>query len=133
MEEKKAYELRALGAKDVFTMARIINKVGIKNLKKCFASEELKNLIGGISEEEKEKDKNVTAVGMAVAFDVADVLLEHLPECEKELYAFLSDLSGIKVTQLQTVAPATFLEMIIDVTQKPEFKDFFEVASRLFK
>lgn len=136
--EEKIYELRNLGAKDIFTIARIVNKIGIKNLKTCFANNELKTLISGLNEDEKKADEkkadeDVTTVGMFVAIDVAGIILEHLPECEKELYSFLADLSGMKINQIQNLAPATFLEMIIDVVQKPEFKDFFSAASKLFK
>ena len=124
-------KLRKLGTADVFLMARIIGKIGLSNFKKCFTNDELSTLVKSLSGENGAED-NLSVVGMAVAFDVADVLFEHLPKCENELYQFLANLAGVKLQDIQTQAPATTLEMIIEVIQKPEFMDFFKVASKLF-
>lgn len=130
---KAKYELRQLTAKDIFSMSRVIGKIGLNNFKRCFDNEELKALVSGLSEEEKKDDKKVTAVGMTVALEVADVLFAHLPDCEKELYQFLSGISGLKVPEIQELSMGEFFEMIVAVVKKPEFKDFFKVASRSFK
>lgn len=133
-ETTQKYELRALAAKDVFSMSRIIAKIGVNNFKKCLVdNEEVKKAIGALTDEEKAGDAGVTAVGMVAALEVANVLFEHLPDCERELYAFLADLSGLKVAEVQTLPMVDFFEMIVDVIRKPEFKDFFKVASKLFK
>lgn len=131
MEE--AIKLRALGTADLFLMSRIIGKIGPSNFKKCFNNDELKSLVKTLSGENKSADETLTAVGITAAFDVAGVLFEHLPECENELYQFLANLAGLKPQDIKNQSPATTLEMIIEVIQKPEFKDFFKVASRLFK
>ena len=127
------FKLRALGSKDVFSMARIIGKIGISNFKKCFDSAEVKQAIASLSEEDKKNDNGLTAVGAMVMLEVADVLISHLPDCEKEIYNFLSDLSGLNVAIIRDMPPADFFEMVVEVIKKPEFGDFLKVASKLFK
>lgn len=130
---EKKYNLRALGAKDVFSMSRIISKVGLKNFKRCFQSDEIKGLIDRIKTEGKFDDKNIEAVGAIATLEIADVLFENLPNCEKELFAFLADLAGMKVAEVELIPPADFLSLVIEVVTKPEFADFFKVALRLLK
>lgn len=130
--ETKKFELRAPVAKDVFLMSRIIAKIGVNNFVKCFNTDEVKQAIADFKKEDKKEDQ-LNVVGVAVALDIANVLFEHLPACETELYNFLSALSGLKVKAIQDLPMSDFLEMIIEVVSKPEFKDFFKVASKLFK
>ena len=132
-ETTQKYELRALAAKDVFTMSRIIAKIGVNNFKKCFVdNDEVKKAVAALGEGQ-DNEAGVTAVGLVAALEVANVLFEHLPDCEKEVYSFLADLSGLKITEIQGLPMVEFFEMIVEVIRKPEFKDFFKVASKLFK
>lgn len=124
------FNLRELNAKDIFSVSRIIGKIGVGNFKKCFNSDEIKTLVGAMTEEDKKDEKKVSAVGITAAIEIADVLFMHLPDCERELYSFLSSVSGVKAEELSM---PDFLELIIEVIKKPEFKDFFKVALRSFK
>lgn len=135
MEEvtTKKYELRELGARDIFSMARIIKKIGINNFKRCIDSEEVKRMISELSDEERQTEESKKAVGMAIVLEVMDVLISRLPECEMEMYSFLSDISGLKQKEIQELPMAEFFEMVVTVLKKPEFKDFFKVASKSFK
>jgi hypothetical protein len=45
----------------------------------------------------------------------------------------LSNTSNLTVNQVKELDFATFAEMVIDFIKKEEFKDFFRVASKLFK
>ncbi len=132
-EATKKYELRELSAQDIFAMSKIIKKIGIHNFKKCFSSEEIKEAIANLTDEQKKSGSGLVSVGMDVFFEIAGVIFDRLPECEAELYDFLATLSGFKVKELQKLSMADFLEMVVEVIKKPEFKDFFKVASRLFK
>ncbi len=129
---EKKYNLRALGAKDVFSMSRIIAKVGLKNFKRCFKSEELQQMINRIKEEGG-AEQAVEQVGVLATLEIADVLFENLPNCERELFSFLADLLGMKIADVEVIPPADFLDLIIEVIRKPEFADFFKVALRLLK
>lgn len=122
--ENEKYTLRKLCADDMFIMFRIISKIGLKDLRKCMAAVDVKAAISG---------KDVNSVGIAVAFEIAAVLMEHLPDCKKEIYSFLESLSGMKEKELAALDMATFVQMIVDVIRKEEFRDFFTAVSKSFK
>ena len=127
VEEQKAYTLRALEAKDVFLMSKIIGAIGIKEFKIAFESDELKSMIGSAG------DTDVMSVGISVFMDIAGIILNNLPKCEKDVYIFLGSLSGMDAKQIESLPMVTFTEMIIDVIKKEEFKDFMKVVSKLLK
>lgn len=132
IEEGKKYNLRPIGAKDIFPMSRIIAKIGLKNFKRVFQSEEVKKMVKSAREEGK-SEKNLEAVGAVAMLEIADVLFENFPNCEKELFAFVASLTDLKVYEVENIPPAEFLELIISIIKKPEFKDFFGAALRLLK
>ena len=131
MEETKPYVLRELTSKDVFPMFKIISKFGIGEFKKCFDPK----LVGQLVDEngDFQGDKLMSIVGMNIAFDVASIVFENVPKCEDEIYDFLTSISNLKRKELEKMSMVTFFEMIVDVVQKKEFKDFFGVVSKLFK
>mgnify|MGYP003278487556 CR=1 FL=1 len=126
-----AYMLRNLAAKDVFPMVKIISKIGI--------NEEIKKLVSAIStdDEAKEEDSGekdgMTVIGISVALNIANTLLGHLGDCEQEIYAFLCGLSGKSKEELMEMPMNTFLEMVVDVFKKEEFRGFIGVVSKLVK
>ena len=124
-EEKKAYTLRALEAKDVFIVSKIIGSIGIKEFRASFESDAVKAAM------KNAQNTDVMAVGMTVFLDIADVIFRNIPKCEKDVYTFLASLSGIE--EVESLPMVTFIEMIIDVIKKEEFKDFMTVVSKLFK
>lgn len=134
-----AYTLRDLAAKDVFPMVKIISKIGINEFMNAFESEEIKKLISAIStdDEVKEEDSGekdgMTVIGITVALNIANTLLGHLGDCEQEIYAFLCGLSGKGKEELMEMPMNTFLEMVVDVFKKEEFRGFIGVVSRLAK
>ncbi len=140
-EAVKKYELRDLNSTDIFSLSRIIKKIGVANFKKCFDNDEIKTAIAaylkgenteGENPEKDNKLEGLTIAGIDVTFEIVNVIFDRLPECENEVYAFLSSLSGLKVEAIQKLPMGDFFDMIIDVIKKPEFKDFFKRASRLF-
>lgn len=126
------YELRELKSKDVFPMFKIIGKIGINEFKTCFDNDVVKDMIAKTQGEEG-KDLDLGAVGYSVVLDIVNVVVEHIPDAEQEIYAFLSSLSGLKKQEVADLPISVFFNMLIDIFQKEEFKDFFGVASRLFK
>ena len=127
----KVYTLRALQSDDLFLMLKVINKIGIKEIKRCFESEAVIKVVSTMAgdKEGKEKDKDMAAVGMAVMLEIVDVLVTHLPECKDELYQLLSTLSGMTVEEIAKLPMLTLVDMVLDVVKKKEFTDFFQ---RLF-
>ena len=64
--------------------------------------------------------------------ELTAVVVDHLPECDNEIYKFLSGLSGLTVDQLVDLPLGEFIEMITAVFKKDEFGDFFKVVSKFF-
>ena len=128
MTTEKPYTLRNLEAKDVFIVSKILSQIGLKEFKEAFDLKMATTMFKG-----KMDDNKVAAVGLNVFFDMSQVLLENLPKCEKNMYAFLASLSGMKEKEIESLPMNTFIEMVIDVVQKEEFKDFFKLVSQLFK
>lgn len=121
---EKQYEFRELTSKDIFPMFKLLNKIGFKQFKECFNSDEVKKAIG--------TKEGVEAVGIAVVFDIAGIIVQNIPSCEDEIYKLLENVSNMKQKEIEKMPMAEFFEMIVDFIQKPEFKDFFKVVSRLF-
>lgn len=130
-ENAKAYELRNLTADDVFPMFQIVSKIGIKEFKACFESPDVMKVITGSGE--GDKSELIASVGMAVAFDLAGVIMSNLPKCKQDIYLLLSQLSGMTAKDVAELPMMTFFNMIVDVIKKEEFKDFFQVVSKLFR
>ena len=80
----KEYTLRALQSDDLFLMLKVINKIGIKEIKKCFESETVVKAITAMTDGKKVKD--TAAVGMTVMLEIFDVLARNLPACREELF-----------------------------------------------
>ncbi len=125
------YTLRKLKSSDLFVFVSLLKNIGFKEFKSVFESESVKNTIakmqGGAA------DNLATSVGISVAIEVGGIILENIPNCEKDLYTILASLSGMKEKDIKELSPATFAQMIIDVIQKEEFKDFFKVVLKFFK
>lgn len=126
---EKAYVLRELQSKDVFIMSRIISKIGIKEFKSCFETEEVQKLIA----EGTDAAASVERIGLSVMVDIAGVVLSNVTHAEQDIYSLLADLSGKTVKDIAELDMVVFAEMIIDVVQKDQFKDFIKVVSKLFK
>lgn len=124
MTEKK-YEFRALTSTDIFPMCRILGKIGIKDIKSCFQNQDMAAVIEG-------EVNAVTVLGIGIAFDVAELLIQRIPTCETEVFDFLASVSNLKASEIKKMGMAEFAEMIMDFATKPEFGDFMRVVSRFF-
>jgi hypothetical protein len=127
----KVYTLRALQSDDLFLMLKVINKIGIKEIKKCFESEAVIKAISSVAGDKKgeDVDNDVATVGMTVMLEIADVFARNLPACRDELYQLLSTLSGMTVEEIARLPMLTMVDMVMDVIKMQEFADFFQ---RLF-
>lgn len=128
---EKGYTLRNLCSKDIFPMSKIISKIRINEFTKAFEGDDIKTLIASF--EGNAPGDAATLVGVTVALDIANTVLGNLSSCEQEIYALLAGLSGKTKKEIENLPLNTFLEMVIDVVKKEEFKGFFKVASKLFK
>ena len=124
-EKEKPYTLGKLGGKHLFTFTTILRKIGFKELKECFESDEIMALIN-------DKNVNIEKVGINIMMNVAVVVISNLENCESDIYKLLSDLSGMSKKELSELDMDIFVEMIMDVFRKEEFRGFFKAASKLF-
>lgn len=132
-EQAKAYELRGLTADDMFPMFQIISKIGVKEFKKCFESPEVMQIVKDAASSDKSKDDAIASVGLTVVLDIAGIVMSNLSNCKNDIYLLLSQLSGMDAKEIAKLPMSTFMEMVIDVIKKDEFKDFFQAVSKLFK
>lgn len=116
------YEIRPLCSRDIFPMAGILAKIGVGEIQKCFETESAKRAA---------ERGDLGAAGMAVVIEMVGVVAAHLRDCEKEIYRFLSDVSGLKPGEIQEATPAEFAKMVIQVFEREEFADFIGVVSGL--
>lgn len=119
------YELRPLCSKDLFPMFKIISKIGIDEFKNCFSSPEVLRMVST-------GKADAGQVGVTVALEIASIVCANLPKAEEDIYSFLSSVSGMKVKEIQELDMVTFLDMIVTLIKKDEFKDFFKGVSKLF-
>lgn len=140
----KSYELRNLEADDLFIMASIISKIGIKEFKACFESDEVKAAIMSMAKQKKDADDatedadagaddGVASVGISVALDIVAILLTNIGKCKNDIYALLGTLSGMKEREIAKLPIKTFTGMIFDLVKKEEFADFFQDALRFLR
>lgn len=125
-EMTKTYELRNLTAEDMFPMFQILSKIGVKEFRSCFETEDIKK-IGS------EEGVDVQAVGLSVMLNIGGVVLSNIGKCKEDIYQLLAQLSGMAKKEIANLPMNTFVEMVIDVFRKEEFKDFFQAVSKLLK
>lgn len=128
---EKKYELRNPVAKDMPLMFRILSKVGVKELKGCFASVDVKNAIqamnGGAG-----NDDALATVGISVMFDIVSVMLDRMEGCMGDIFLLLSRLTGLKVSEIEEMEMAEIADMLMDVVSHKAFRDFFTVVYKRF-
>ena len=129
---EKPYKFRRLVAEDVFPMFKIINKIGIKEVKTFIEGDGFKDVLKGFSGDAS-NEKEVEKLGLSIFIEIADLLLRNLPKCEEDMFKLLSSTSNLTVEQVRQLDLATFAEMIIEFVKKEEFGDFIKVVSKLFK
>ena len=137
---EKTYELRNLEADDLFIMINIVNKIGIKEFKACFESEEEKAAVLNMAKNtdegadaETDESADVVSIGVSVAFDIATILLANIGKCKNDIYALLAQLSGMKEKDIAKLPVKTFTGMVVDLVKKKEFADFFQDALKLLR
>ena len=64
--------------------------------------------------------------------DLAQIVISNLPDCKKEIYMLLSQLSGKTEKEISNLDMVVFTQMIVALLKKEEFKDFIKVVSTLF-
>ena len=129
------YEMRSLQASDIFSVVKILNGIGLNNVKEAINIEEINEIRKTMTEDNSEdnSEKVYSQVGVKVVMSVATVILENLPKVENDLYTFVGSVIGVKAKDVAKMDMGEFMDLLIAIIQKEEFKDFFKRASKLIK
>ena len=124
-------ELRKLQASDIFSMVRIINGIGFKTIKDSINVDEINEIRKGMTDENS--DVIASKVGTNVVMSILGTLIENLPKVENDVYEFAGNVASMKAKDVAKMDAGDFLELLISIFTKDEFKDFFSRASKLIK
>ena len=125
------YNMRNLQATDIFSVVKILNGIGLKNIKESIDFEEINKIRKGMTEDNA--DAVTSQVGVNVVMSIATVILENLPNVESDLYNFIGSVIDMKAKDVAKMDMGDFMDLLITIIQKEEFKDFFKRASKLIK
>lgn len=114
---EKPYTLRRLNDEDLFTVVEIIGIALPEEAKAAFAQA----VAGG----------DVVKRGGMVAFDIVKFIMKNIKACKNEVYALLSDLSGIPADEIRTMPFGTTPKMLKEIFENEKDSDFFTDLSKL--
>lgn len=115
---EKPYTLRRLKDKDLFPILKIIADV---------FPDDLSNVLMQITT----KEKSLTEVGTVVVSKLIIAALKNVHKVHDELYALLSDVSGIPADEIENMEFGTTPMMIRDIVKNEKNAGFFKVLSKL--
>ena len=129
------YEMRSLQASDIFSVVKILNGIGLNNVKEAINIEEINEIRKTMTEDNSEdnSEKVYSQVGVKVVMSITTVILENLPKVENDLYTFVGSVIGVKAKDVAKMDMGEFMDLLIAIIHKEEFKDFFKRASKLIK
>ena len=125
------YTMRNLQATDIFSVVKILNGIGLKNVKEAINIEEINKIRQGMTEDNA--SAITSQVGVNVVMSIVTVILENLPKVENDLYNFIGSVIDMKAKDVAKMDMGDFMDVLIAIIQKEEFKDFFKRASKLIK
>lgn len=120
------YTMRSLKGDDLFLVVKIINKIGFREIKKCFESNEVKNAIRSLAKGGDAENADISSVGVTVMFELVSTIMEHLPDCKSDIYQLLATLSGKTEKEIAELPMLDFVDMVTEVLKAKEFTDFFQ-------
>ena len=115
---ERKYELRRLKDKDLYPVIDIVSKV---------LPEDLISVIASASK----RGKKFEEIGMAVATKVIVAICKNISKVHDDLYALLSDVSGIPAEEIEEMEFGTTPMMIWDIVKNEKNAGFFTVLSKL--
>lgn len=124
-------ELRRLQATDLFGMVKILNKIGLKNVKDAIDVNEIKEMSKSMNDDNKAQV--MSDIGVNVVMSALTVVLENLPSVEADLHNFVGSIANMKAKDVAKMDIGEYMDLLIAIAQKEEFKDFFKRASKLIK
>lgn len=117
-EKAKPYTLRRLKDRDLFPILDIIGNV---------LPDDMAAIAMGIVT----GNKTVEEVGGILLSRIVASILKNMKTVHDDVYAFLSDVSGIPVEEIEEMEFGTTPRMIWDIVKNEKNNDFFEELSKL--
>jgi hypothetical protein len=115
---EKPYTLRRLVDRDLFPILGIISEVFPDDLAKVFV-------------QLSTKEKSVQEVGAMAVMKMVLAVLKNMDKVKDEVYALLSDVSGIPAEDIQNMEFGTTPSMIWDIVNNEKNNSFFKALSKL--
>lgn len=115
---EKPYTLRRLRDRDLFPILNIISEVFPDELSTVFV-------------QLSTKEKTVQEVGAMAILKMVLAVLKNMDKVQDDVYALLSDVSGIPADELQEMEFGTTPMMIWDIVANEKNCGFFKVLSKL--
>ena len=116
---ERNYELRRLKDRDLFPVLSIVTDVFPDDLNPIFSQV--------IS-----KEKTVEEIGGVAVVKIILSVLKNMDKVKDDVYALLSDVSGIPAEEIQEMPFGTTPLMIWDIVNNEKNAGFFKVLSKLF-
>ena len=110
------YEMRNLQASDIFSVVKILNGIGLNNVKEAINLDEINNLRKGMTEDNA--DVITSQVGINVVMSIATIILENLPNVESDLYNFIGSVIDMKAKDVAKMDMGDFMDLLITIIQK---------------
>ena len=128
------YKIRKPKATDLFVVSKILKRIGLKNIINCFQSDEIKELAKIQTSEgvEIEKLELTTQAGISVMTNLGELILDKLDLVQDDLIVFISNLTGLKVKEVENLPITDFIEIVMDILKEPDFVDFIKVVLKSF-
>ena len=115
---ERSYTLRRLVDRDLFPILGIISEVFPDDLAKVFV-------------QLSTKEKSVQEVGAMAVMKLVLAVLKNMDKVQDDVYALLSDVSGIPAAEIQEMEFGTTPMMIWDIVSNEKNNGFFKVLSKL--
>ncbi len=111
--------MRKLAAKDIFTLARILREINIK--------EDVKRIAMTAN-----SAKDITAeIGFDLIFSIIDKAVSE--NAEEKIFEFLAGVFEEDIEMIKEMPPAEFLGKIMQAASAEEWKSFFQRVGQLMK
>lgn len=132
-------ELRELKAKDILPMVKILQKIGLKQIREMLTPDKIKELMTAMKSEDKQEDDQKqeekidgrTILGFNLIMEVVGLVLDNLPACESDIYKFIGSVSSLTPEEVADLPLGEFTDIIVRILKDDGFSDFFKAVSKL--
>jgi len=129
----KPYVFRALNGGDISPMLKIIKKLGLKDVGAVFMQHGLMESKHPTSGGKKQDGDQVEQIGAAVAFELAELIIDALDRVQGDLNTLMASCSNLSVEQINALPLDGYVGMVSDFITKPEMSDCFKAVAKFMK